>query len=337
MTKPMPVEITTFGSVEPYATVAVKAQVGGTLDKVHFQKGKNVKKGELLFTIDPRPYKAALEEAQANLARDRVREENAKKDFERETALLKKGISAQSDYDKASTEAAADAAAVRADVAAVETANLQLEHCSICSPIDGRTGNLLVNEGNLVKENADLPLVTINQVRPIEVSFSIPQRDLPSVKKNMAAGKLAVRAALPNEEGVAEVGELTFVDNAMDRMTGTVQLRAKFDNASERLWPGQYVSVTMTLAMQDDAIVAPSSAVQVGRDGHYVFVIKPDNTAEFRPVTVRRIPGDLAVIEKGLQPGERVATDGQLRLVQGAKVEIKNEGQKKTAAQGVAS
>ena len=318
----VPVELAgLIGSVEAFATVTVKAEVSGVLLKVHFAKGQDVKKGDLLFTIDARPFEAALEQAQANLARDTALAHNAQQDADRDKALLVKGIASRGDADKSQAAAEAQAASVRADNAAVDTAKLNLEHCFIRSPIDGRAGNLLVHEGNLVKIT-DMELVTINQIRPIEVFFSVTQNDLPHVKRYLAEGKLQVQAIIPQEEDRPENGEVTFVDNAIDKSTGQVRLAAKFDNAQERLWPGQSVNVLLRLAVQKNALVVPARAVQTGRDGKYVFLVRPDKTAHIQPVLVRMARDEDIVIDKGLAVGDRVVTDGQLRLTEGATVEL---------------
>jgi multidrug efflux system membrane fusion protein len=213
-------------------------------------------------------------------------------------------------------------AAAQADEAAISSAKLQVEHCSIRSPISGKAGDLLISEGTLIKAN-DVSLVIINQIHPIEVFFSIPQADLPNVRAHMAQGNLKVRASLPKDNGLPEEGDLFFIDNAIDKSTGTVQLGALFKNTQESLWPGQFVNITLILAVEKDAIVVPTVALQAGREGKFVFVVKPDLTVGVRPVTVRMTAGVETVIEKGLQTGERVVTDGQLRLVPGAKIDIK--------------
>jgi membrane fusion protein, multidrug efflux system len=320
----VPVEISTFGNVEPYSTVTIKSQVNGTITKVHFKKGQRVRKGDLLFTIDPRPFKAALDQAEANLARDRVGLENAKKDAQRIDALFKKGVSSEDELDKARTAAETFEATVRADQAAAERARLDLENCTIASPIDGRVGNILIDEGNLATAN-ETTLVTINQTSPIQVFFSIPQVDLGEVKRYMARSVLKVQARTSEEPNEGQWGQLVFVDNAVDKSTGTIRLGANFENVDEQLWPGQYVLVALSLTTRDDAIVVPSEAIETGREGKYVYVIKADNTAELRPVAIGISSGDLIVIESGLKAGERIVTDGQLRLFDGAKVEIKPE------------
>jgi multidrug efflux system membrane fusion protein len=322
----VPVEISTFGTVEPYSTVTIRSQVSGIITKVHFKKGQRVRKGDLLFTIDPRPFKAALDEAEANLARDTVEMENAQKDAERESALFTKGLSPQADLDKAKTGADSLAAKVRADAALVDRAKLNLENCSITSPIDGRVGNILVDEGNLVNNNDTASfIVTINQTSPIQVFFSVPQVDLPDIRRYMATSSLKVQACAEEDDTGGAWGRLVFMDNAVDKGTGTIRLGADFENGDERLWPGQYVLIKLLLTTRDDAIVVPSRAIETGRDGKYVFVITADNTVEVRAVAVGMSTDDMTVIEKGLQPGERVVTDGQLRLAQGMKVEVKSD------------
>jgi membrane fusion protein, multidrug efflux system len=329
--KDMPIEFRTFGTVQAYATVTIRSQVSEIIKTVHFRKGQSVRKGELLFTILPKSFEVALEQAQAALARDIVQADNAEKVAQREAVLLKKGMSSQDEHDKYKTEADALAASVRAGRAAVDQTKLQLEFCSIHSPIDGRAGNLLVDEGNLVKSQ-DTPLVTLTQTRPIEVSFCLPQSNLPALRRYMAAGKLRVEAVIPGDDAVPEVGELTFVDNTVEKGTGTINLRATFPNETERLWPGQYVQVILTMSVQKDAVVAPSQAIQAGREGSYVFVVRPDKTAELRKVTVPRTIGADAVVTEGLQAGEMVVTDGHLRLTQGISVTIKdNTGGKATS------
>lgn len=321
--KSMPIEFRTFGAVQAYATVTIRSQVTEIIKTVHFRKGQCVRKGDLLFTMQPKSSDVALAQAEATLCRDIFQADNAEKVAQREAVLLKKGVTSQDEHDKAKTDADALAAAVRASRAAVDQAKLLLEYCSIHSPIDGRAGNLLVDEGNLVKSQ-DTALVTLTQTRPIEVSFCMPQNNLPALRRYMAAGKLRVDAVIPGEDGPPEVGELTFVDNTVEKGTGTIGLRATFPNEAERLWPGQYVQVILTQSVQTDAVVAPSQAIQVGREGSYVFVVRPDKTAEMRKVTVPRTVGADAVVTEGLQAGETVVTDGHLRLTQGIGVTIQD-------------
>jgi multidrug efflux system membrane fusion protein len=332
-TKAVPVEIRTFGTVQAHSSIPVKAEVNGNLTKVHFRKGQNIKTGDLLFTIDPRPYEAALDQAKANLARDKALEENALLNEKRSKELLSQGFIAQSDYDTAQTNARSASAAVKADEAAVANAKLQLEYCFIHSPISGRAGDLLISEGTLIKAN-DVPLVVINQIHPIEVFFSVPQNELAAIRKQMSQRKMKVRVSLPKDNRTPEEGELFFIDNAIDKTTGSVQLGGLFKNEKEILWPGQYVNVTLELSVQKDALVVPSVAVQTGREGKFVFAVKPDNTVEIRPVTVRMTSGEITVIEKGLQAGEQVVTDGQLGLVPGSRIDIKTDSKSNNKTPG---
>jgi len=321
--KTVPVQLKTIGNVEAYSTVAVKSQIGGVLKQVHFREGQDVQKGALLFTIDPRPYEAELKKAEADLAKDTAQFENARIEAKRYEELVRKGYVAQSQYDQLRTNADSLEAAVNAGKALVENARLQLRYCSIHSPINGRTGNLLANEGNLIKANADTPMVTINQIRPVYVTFSAPEQYLSDIRKYMSAGKIKVAVSVTKGDAHPVEGVLTFVDNAVDMGTGTIKLKATFDNKNLRLWPGQFVDAVMTLTTQPNAVVVPSQAVLTGQQGQYVFIIKDDLSVENRPVIISGTIDDEAIIEKGLQPGDKVVTDGQLRLIPGAKVEIK--------------
>ena len=320
--KNVPVRLRAIGTVQAYSTVAVKSQVEGEIIRVHFKEGQDVKQGDLLFTIDPRPFEAQIRQAEANLARDKVQAANAQKDLSRYTELLKEGSATQAQYDQIRTNAEALDAAIQADEASLETARLQLSYSTIRSPIDGRTGSIMIHEGNLVKAN-DASMVVINQVTPIYAAFSVPQQDLPEIKKEMAAGPLKVEASPPRSESPPSIGVLTFVDNAVDPATGTIQLKATFANKERALWPGQFVNVVLNLAVQHNAVVIPSQAVQSGQQGDYVFVVKSDRTVESRPVEMDRTVDHDAVIRKGVRPGEEVVTDGQLRLIPGAKIEIR--------------
>lgn len=320
-----PVQIRAIGNVQPYSTVQVKAEVGGELIGVHFTEGQEVHKGDLLFTIDARPFDAALKQAQANRARDIAQANNAQADAERYARLAKEGVIAQQQYDQARSNADAMRAAVAADEAAIDNARVQLSYTKIYSPLDGRTGNLLVHQGNLIKPN-DVPLVVINQVQPIFAAFSVPAQNLPEIKRYMAAHPLRVAASPKGSGGPGAQGVLTFVDNAIDLTTGTIELKGTFQNRDRSLWPGEFVDVTLTLTTQGNAIVVPSQAIQTGQQGQFVFVVKPDQTVETRPVTVNRTAGPYAVIDQGLRPGETVVTDGQLRLVPGARVRAAQGG-----------
>ncbi len=324
--KEVAVELRALGSVQAFSTVSIRAQVTGTLTQIHFKEGQDVKKGDILFTIDPRPLEAALKQAEANLAKDTAQLENARQDARRYAELIKKQMIAQQQYDQVRTNAQALEATVNADRAAVDNARVQLGYCTIRSPLDGRVGSYLVNAGNLVRANDTNAMVVINQVNPIYVGFSVPQQYLTEIKDRMAAGELKVRAVLPEDGSAFEEGRLSFVDNAVDRATATIQLKGTFANRDRRLWPGQFVNVVLVLGTRENVVVVPSQAVQSGQGTQYVYVVKPDLSVEYRPVSVGMSQNGESVIEKGLQPGEKVVTDGQLRLAPGIKVAVKQEG-----------
>ena len=378
--KTVPLLVQAIGTVEAYQVVQVRAQVGGELTRVHIAEGQDVKKNDLLFSIDPRPLQAALAHAQATLAKDQGAVAQARAVLQRDTArvsqsratlardqaqaknaevserryadLLKRELIAQEQYDQIKTTAdalaatvqsdqadiasaeetvRADAAAVRsaeeivrADAALVENARLQLGYATIRSPIDGRAGSLLLNQGNVVRSggNSDSTLIAINQVQPIYVSFTVPQQQLPQIKRYMAAGPLTVDA-IASGESKPERGTVTFIDNTVDQTTGTIRLKATFANTDRRLWPGQFVNVALTLTVEPDALVIPAQALQTGQQGPYVFVVKPDQTVDTRRVQVARTQGAETILTAGVEAGESVVTDGQPRLVQGAKVEVR--------------
>jgi len=320
--KTVPVELRAIGNVQAFSTVMVKSRVGGELVRVHFIEGQDVKKGDLLLTVDPRPYEAAFKETEANLQRDLARAKNAAEDARRYESLIQRKVVSTQQYEKIRSDADALEATVLADKAAVENAKIQLDYCSIRSPIDGRTGSLSVKQGNIIKAD-DITLVVINQIIPIDVSFSVPEQFLPEIQKQMASKKLQVEASSPQSDERPEKGTITFVDNAVDTSTGTIRLKGTYANRERKLWPGQFVNVVLTLTEEPNVIVVPSQAVQTGQEGQYVFVVKPDLTVESRPVVAGRTVNGETVVQKGLQADERVVTDGQLRLYPGAKVEIK--------------
>ena len=326
--KTLPVEIFATGNIEADNTVMVKAQIGGELSKVYFKEGQDVNKGDLIFLIDPRSYEELIKQTEANLAKDTAQMENAQTEVRRYAELWGKGFVSKEQYDLVRTNANALEASVRANKALLENARLQLSYCYIHSPITGRTGSLLVDQGNLIKANADNPMVIINQIQPINVTFSVPEQYLPKIKKYIATKKLKVEAFTPQEEKSLVEGVLIFIDNTVDISTGTIKLKGTFANKEKRLWPGQFVNVVLTLSIQPDAVVVPSRAIQTGQAGEYVFVVKNDLTVESRPVTVDRTMNGEAVIQKGLAPGEKIVTDGQLRLIPGVKVVIKNNNGK---------
>ena len=321
--KTVPVQIEAIGNVEAYSTVSIKPQVSGPLMTVHFREGDDVKKGQLLFTIDPRPFQVALTQTQAQLERDKTIAANNRVQAKRYLELFQQGVAARQQSDDLTSAAEAQDAQVRSDEANIEAMKLNLEYCSIFSPIDGRTGSLQVHEGNLVKAN-DVPiLVVINQIQPIFVDFAIPEQQLAEVKRFRDTGQLRVEVVIPNDPGMPERGTLSFVDNTVDATTGTIRLKAVFPNPLRRLWPGQFVNVVLTLAASPNTVVVPAQAVSSGQNGNFVFVVKDDNTVESRPiVTGKTIHGD-TVVEKGLRPGETVVTDGQVRLAPGSPVTVK--------------
>ena len=325
MGKEVSIELRAIGAVQPLSTVSIRAQVTGTLTEIHFKEGQDVKKGDILFTIDSRPLEAALKQAEANLAKDMAQLENARQDARRYAELIKKQMVAQQQYDQIRTNAQALEAVVNADRAALENARVQLGYCTIRSPLDGRVGSYLVNEGNLVRANDSNAMVVINQINPIYVGFSVPQQHLTEIKKRMAGGELKVRAILVEEGSPFEQGKLTFVDNAVDRSTGTIQLKGTFANQDRRLWPGQFVNVVLILGTRENVLVIPSQAVQSGQGVQYVYVVKPDRSVEYRVVSVGMSQNGESVIEKGLRRGEKVVTDGQLRLAPGVMVTVKQE------------
>ena len=319
--KTMPVQLEAVGTVEPYSTVSIRSQVTGAITKVHFKEGQDVKEGDLLFTVDPRPLEATLKQAEANLAKDLAMLANAREQARRYAELVKKQYVSQEQYDQIKTNADAIEATVEADKANVENAKVQLSYCKIYSPVTGRTGSVLVNEGNVVRTNDATPLVTINQVTPIYVTFALPEQTLPQIKSRLTGGKLTVEAVLPQIQQ-PEQGDLSFIDNTVDRTTGTIKLKGTFRNGERRLWPGQFVKAVLKLADQD-AVVVPSDAVQTGQQGQHVFVVRKDSAVDVRPVVVSRSLNGESVIEKGLQPGENVVTDGQFLLGPGSRVQVK--------------
>ncbi len=321
----VPMMVSAIGTVQPYSTVQVKSMVTAQIEKVHFAQGQDVKKGQLLFTLDKRTFQADLSKALGNLARDRASAENARVEARRYAALLKEGVVAQQQYDQMQSQAAQLDAAVEADQAAVDSAKVNLQYTNIYSPIDGRAGDVLVHEGNLVKAN-DVPLVVINQVQPIYVQFTVPEQTLSEIKKYMGNSKLAVQAQFPNATDIAGTGTLSFIDNTVDRQTGTIALKGTFANKDRKLWPGQFVNVAMRLTTLNNAVTVPSQAVQNGQQGTYVFVVKNDKTAEVRPVELAFNYGGNTVVKSGVNAGDVVITDGQLRVAPGAKVEMKQSG-----------
>jgi membrane fusion protein, multidrug efflux system len=320
----VPVEVRAIGHVDPYSTVSVKARVAGEVTKVGFREGQDVRKGDLLFQIDPRPYEAAMAQARAQLERDRAVARNAEDQVKRYADLVRKDYVTKEQYDTTQSGAEASLATVKADEAMVDNARLQLSYCTVTAPIDARAGSVLVYAGNQVKGNDDKPLVVLNQIKPVYVSFSVPESSLAAIRQHARPGqKLTVAASPAGGAAGAQTGELSFLDNTVDPTTGTILLKATFSNENLALWPGEYADVVLTLATEPGAVVVPAQAVQTGQSGQYVYVVKSDLTVETRKVAVSRLYGTLAVVANGLAPGERVVTDGQLRLSPGTRVEIK--------------
>ena len=321
--KAMPIQVKIIGSAEALSTVSIRAQITGALTSVAFKEGDDVTLGQILFSLDRRPLEAALQQTQANLERDLAQAANAKAIAQRHADLAQRGIATREQVETSRTSATALEATVGADRAAVENATVQLQYATISAPISGRTGALMVNAGNLVRANDTTPLVVINQISPIFVSFAVPETQLADFRRYIAQGSVRVEARPPGVTGAAPAGRVTFVDNAVDQTTGTVRVKATFPNDDRRLWPGQFVNVVVTLTTDQAAIVVPSVAVQTGPQGQYVYVVKPDQTVDLRPIEVVRTDGADTVIKSGLKIGEIVVTDGHLRLVPGSPISVK--------------
>src|SRR3954467_8866414 len=321
--KAVPLDVTAMGTVIAASTVAVRSQITGELMTVNFKEGDEVQQGQVLFTLDKRPFEAALAQADAQLQKDQAQLLNAKAQAVRYQDLAQRGIATREQVDQITTQAASLEATVAADRANIQAAKVQLDYATIEAPISGRTGLLQVHKGNLVRANDTAPIVTINRITPVYVTFAVPESMLPQFKKYMAAGTIRVEARAPNDTGAPAVGKIDFIDIAVDATTGTIKVKGTFPNEDRRLTPGQFVNVNVTLTTDANATVVPTAAVQSGQQGTYVYVIKSDNTAELRPVTFARTHGDESIIRDGVKPGETIVTDGQLRLVPGSRVSIK--------------
>jgi membrane fusion protein, multidrug efflux system len=318
----VPVRLNAIGNVEAYSTVAVKARVDGQIIDVNVREGAPVKKGEVLFRIDPRPYEAALRQAEANALRDTAARDHARSQEKRYQELLEKNFISKDGYAQIRTNAATAEATAKASQAALENARLNLEYCTIRSSLDGYVGRVLLQAGNQARANDANPLVVINQVRPIYVNFAVPEQNLPEVRQYMAKGPLAVEVVPPEAREARPSGRLIFIDNAVDPSTGTIRLRAQFDNTDAALWPGQFVNVSVRLYEQADALVLPSTAVQTGPDGQYVYVVNEELVADVRRIAVQRTEGERSIVAKGLSKDELVVTRGQLRLGPKTRVQI---------------
>jgi membrane fusion protein, multidrug efflux system len=329
--KSMPIAIQGIGTVIAASTVAVRAQITGEMTSINFKEGEDVQQGQVLVTLDKRPLEAALQQAQATLDKDSAQAANARAQLARYQDLLARGIATREQVDTARTQAAALDATVEADRANIESAKVQLTYATITAPMSGRTGLLQIHPGNLVRANDTQAIVTVNKITPVYVAFSVPEAQLPALKRYMAAqGTLPASALAPTDEGRPSLGRVNFIDNAVDPTTGTIKVKGTFPNEDRRLWPGQFVNVIVTLTSEPHAIVVPSPAVQTGQQGTYVFAVKPDQTVELRPVTVARVAGDDTVVQTGVSAGDVVVTDGHLRLVPGGRVSVKPASAKVT-------
>ena len=318
----MPVFVRGIGSVQAFNTVTIKSRVDGQVMKVDFTEGQEVKAGDLLFEIDPRPLQAALAQATANKQKDEAQLVSATADLDRTTQLLRKEFQTRQTFDQQKAQVGQLQASIKADQAQIDAAQLNLDYASIRSPIDGRTGARLVDVGNIVHAVDNTGLVTITQLRPIFVSFTVPQQQLDTIRERQSAGPLEARALTQDDQKQLAVGKLTLIDNQVDQATGTLHMKAQFDNTDAALWPGEFVNVRLVASIEKNAVTVPARAVQQGPNGSYLFAIKPDDTVEMRIVEVSQTDQGLAVIKKGLQAGERIVVDGQFRLDQGTKVAI---------------
>lgn len=359
----VPVQIKSIGNVEPLSTIAVRSQVEGTLQAVKFTPGQEVKKGDLLFVIDPRPLQSALSQAEANLAkaiaavsqgrnvvaRDQATALNSRTIVKRDIQLLEAGVISREEYDNAVATAQANDATVRADQNSVDTleaaakaeqanvnnARVQLSYTNIRAPISGKTGNLVTTAGNLIRANDTTPMVTITQAAPVYATFTVPEQDLLRIRQYANSGDFKTEVSIPGDEASQpEQGNLSLVDNTVDTTTGTIRLKATLENSSRKLYPGLFVNVVLTLGQLREAVVVPSQAVQIGQDNSYVYVVKPDMTAEVRTVKTGSSLNNLTVIEEGIKPGEKVVTDGQLKLVPGALVQSRSDQQGSGGSKG---
>ena len=324
--KTIPITLSGIGNVEAYQSISIKAQITGLITKVHFTQGQDVKKGDPLLDLDCRSVEAELKKAQANLLKDMAEAENARVEYKRYARLIEKNYVARQEYDRAVTNLEALEATLKADKAIVDSNRVQMQYCSIYSPIDGRTGALKVDQGNIANAN-DTEITTINQIQPVKVSFAIPEKDLVDIKKYMTNSRLQMQAFISGDTH-PEVGELNFVDNFIDKTTGTIILKGVFANKDKKLLPGQYVEVVLNLASENNAILVPTQSIEQSQEGQFVYVIMPSLTVEMRTVTIGRTFQNETVILKGLKPGEKVVTDGQMQLKPGTKVRIKEKTNK---------
>jgi len=330
----VPLDFSVIGSVSAYETVAVKSRMDGQIAHTYFKEGDEVKAGDLLFDLDSRAVEAQLHQAEANLARDQAQLANAKRTVERQSDLARRDFASRQTVDDASTNAAQLQASAQADQAAIENAKVLLSYTQIRAPIDGRTGVINLTNGNVVKANDIVTIVSIAKIHPIYVLFAVPQKYFEQVRQALAKAPIEAFAEIPNSGGRKISGKISFFDNNIDPTTGTFQVKATFANEDGALWPGMFVNVVIRLGVQPDALVVSSAAVQNGQAGTYVFVVKPDMTVEVRPVSVERDADGQSVISSGLRDGEQVVVEGQLRLTNGTHVELRSAaGERPIAAQ----
>lgn len=327
--KTMPIQIHTIGNVQAISSVDVNALVGGELLDAYFKEGQFVKKGQPILLIDPRPFKIALKQAKANLMRDEAQLNYDLENLRRYTKLVAKDYVTKDQYDQVKTQAQSLSATVQADKAQIDNAKLQLSYCYIDAPVSGRTGSLLIKPGNIVSINqpSNTTLVNIQEIQPIYVQFSVPEQYLNDIRTYQQKGTLRVVSSFKDSENNSKVeyGKLTFINNTIDTQTGTIVLKATYQNKDDMLWPGQYVNVTLTLTNMPNAVVVPTQAIQVSQEGQFVFVVQKNNIVEARPIVSNYSYHNESIVEKGVSPGEIVVTDGQLQLVDGSKVEFKNK------------
>jgi multidrug efflux system membrane fusion protein len=325
-TRPMAVRVTAVGNVHALSVVPVRPRIEGEVVKVHFAEGQEVREGEPLFTLDARPVEAARRQAEANLARDRAQLDRARADLARYSDLLKVGSATRQKVELAIADVAVLEAAVKSAQAAIDTARLSIEYAAIKAPVSGRTGTINAKQGSLAKPGDSQAMVTLTQIRPINVNFAVAETQLPRIRAAMATAALEVAVTSAADPGLDARGRLSFIDSSIDAATGTIALKATFANDDTRLWPGQFVSVALTLGTEDSALTVPAEAVQTGQNGAYVFVVTAEDTAEIRPVAVDRVLDGVAVVAKGLAPGDKVVIEGQMRLGPGMKVIERGNG-----------
>ncbi len=330
----VPVYIQGLGTVQAFNTVNVRSRVDGQITKVFFKEGQDVKTGDPLFQIDPRPFQAALDQAKGTKAKDEASLRGAQLDLQRYSKLMPSGFQTQQQYDQQKATVGQFQGAVQADQAQIDTAQLNLDYATVRSPIDGRTGQRLVDIGNYVQATQNMNLVTVTQLKPIYVSFTLPQTELDPVRQADASGELAVEAYGQDNKTLLSHGKLSLIDNQVDVATGTFHLRATFDNIDLRLWPGEFVNARLVLSTKKNAVTVPAETVMQGPQGAYVYVIKPDDTADRRPVTVAMTQEGRAIIDKGLSAGEHVVVEGQYRVTQGGKLQIRGGPGSNNVAEG---